>query len=83
VNPSADLDELTLQAIAEKTGGRYFRARDVAEFEAIYQLLDELEPVERDPQMFRPVKALFYWPLAAALLLVALLATIQLREQTV
>jgi len=83
VNPSADLDELTLQAIAEKTGGRYFRARDVAELEAIYQLLDELEPVERDPQMFRPVKALFYWPLAAALLLVALLATIQLRERTV
>lgn len=83
VNPSADLDELTLQAIAEKTGGRYFRARDLAELETIYQLLDELEPVERDPQMFRPVQALFYWPLAAALLLIALLATIQLRERTV
>ena len=25
-NPSADLDEDTLQAIADATGGRYFRA---------------------------------------------------------
>lgn len=83
VNPSADLDESTLQAIADKTGGRYFRARDLAELEAIYQLLDELEPVERDPQMFRPVKALFYWPLAAALLLIAMLAVRQIRERTV
>jgi Ca-activated chloride channel family protein len=83
VNPSADLDERTLQAIADKTGGRYFRARDAAELEAIYQLLDELEPVERDPQMFRPVQALFYWPLAAALLLIAMLAAIQIRERTV
>ena len=83
VNPSADLDERTLQTIADKTGGRYFRARDLAEFEAIYRLLDELEPVERDPQMFRPTKALFYWPLAAALLLMAALAVIQIRERTV
>ncbi len=28
VNPSADLDEDTLKAIAERTGGAYFRARD-------------------------------------------------------
>jgi len=28
VNPSADLDEDTLRTIAERTGGRYFRARD-------------------------------------------------------
>jgi len=83
VNPSADLDERTLQTIAAKTGGQYFRARDLAELEAIYQLLDELEPVERDPQTFRPTKALFYWPLAAALLLMAALAVIQIRERTV
>jgi len=32
VNPSRDLDEKTLTAIADKTGGRYFRARNIAEF---------------------------------------------------
>jgi len=83
VNPSVDLDEKTLQAIADKTGGRYFRARDSAELEAIYKLLDELEPVERDPQMFRPTKALFYWPLAGALLLTCVLVVLQARKGAV
>lgn len=31
INPSADLDEKTLKAIADETGGRYFRARDTNE----------------------------------------------------
>jgi Ca-activated chloride channel family protein len=69
VNPSADLDEKTLSAIAEKTGGRYFRARDTEQLEQIYALLDELEPVEKDVQRFRPQTALFYWPLAMGLIL--------------
>jgi Ca-activated chloride channel family protein len=69
INPSADLDEPTMQAIAEATGGRYFRARDTEEFGQIYALLDQLEPAESDERGFRPVKELFYWPLAAALLL--------------
>ncbi|MDH3645439.1 MAG: VWA domain-containing protein [Gammaproteobacteria bacterium] len=73
INPSADLDEKTLQAIATQTGGRYFRARDTAQLEEIYRLLDQLEPVEQDPKTFRPVKALFYWPLGGALMLAAIL----------
>ncbi|NOY83588.1 MAG: VWA domain-containing protein, partial [Nitrospirae bacterium] len=39
INPSADLDEKTLTAIAEKTGGRYFRARDTKALAEIYTLL--------------------------------------------
>lgn len=73
VNPSADLDEKTLQAIAEKTGGRYFRARDTEQLEQIYKLLDELEPIEKDAQRFRPQTALYYWPLATALILILIL----------
>jgi len=71
VNPSADLDEETLTAIAEKTGGRYFRARDVEALEKIYRLLDELEPIEQETQLFRPSQSLYYWPLAGALLVAA------------
>ena len=63
------LDEQTLNAIAEITGGRYFRARDVRGLQAIYGALDELEPVESDQQSFRPIDELFAWPLAAALIL--------------
>lgn len=69
INPSLELDEETLIAVAEKTGGQYFRARDTKEMEQIYQIIDELEPVEDDYQSYRPIKALFYLPLAIALLI--------------
>jgi Ca-activated chloride channel homolog len=71
INPSLDLDEKTLQAIADKTGGRYFRARDTEQLQEIYKLLDELEPIEKDVQRFRPQASLFYWPLAIALILMS------------
>lgn len=74
VNPSADLDEDTLRKIADLTGGRYFRARNTAELEGIYQLIDELEPIQQESEIFRPVKTLFYLPLAGATLLSFLLA---------
>ena len=35
INPSAELDEATLEAIAERTGGQYFRARDTESLEEI------------------------------------------------
>lgn len=72
VNPSADLDEHALVKIAESTGGRYFRARNAEELNNIYMLLDKLEPVEKDKQFFRPRAELFYWPLALALTLAAI-----------
>lgn len=72
VNPSADLDEKTLIKIAESTGGRYYRARNAEELENIYMRLDELEPVAKDRQYFRPHNELFYWPLSAALCLIGL-----------
>jgi Ca-activated chloride channel family protein len=72
VNPSADLDEDTLRAIAERTGGAYFRARDAEALSQIYHRLDELEPVESDQESVRPVDELFYWPLSVALLIAAL-----------
>lgn len=69
INPSRDLDETTMQSIADKTGGRYFRARDTEELENIYRLLDQLEPVERDSHPYRPRTELYPWPLGLALLL--------------
>lgn len=79
VNPSADLDEDTLRAIAEETGGRYFRARDARSLEKIYEILDELEPVESDVETIRPVDELFYWPLGIAYMLALLAALFSIR----
>lgn len=74
VNPSRDLDEPTMISIAEKTGGRYFRARNLEELENIHRELDRLEPIEMEAETFRPVQTLFYWPLAIALLISLALA---------
>ena len=70
MNPSEDLDEKTMTALATKTGGRYFRARDTEGLEKIYAMLDELEPVEKDKRYYRPRAELFPWPLGIALILV-------------
>jgi Ca-activated chloride channel family protein len=80
VNPSADLDEETLTGIAELTGGRYFRATDTATLQDIYHLVDELEPVEEAEAGFRPVKSLYYWPLAGAFALAGFLGVLSLAQ---
>ncbi len=83
INPSADLDEKTLTGIAELTGGRYFRAVDTAALQDIYRLVDELEPVERPEAGFRPVKSLYYLPLAGAFALAAFLIIVSLWQNLV
>jgi Ca-activated chloride channel family protein len=67
VNPSRDLDEVTLQKMANLTGGHYFRARDSKDLEKIYDMIDQLEPTEKDPEIFRPQINVYYLPLALAL----------------
>lgn len=81
VNPSVDLDEQTLSAIADQTGGRYFRARDVRELESIYAELDVLEPIEQEAESFSPTVALFHWPLGFAFLLSGLIGLSRLRSR--
>ncbi|GAB2929579.1 vWA domain-containing protein [Rheinheimera gaetbuli] len=79
VNPSQDLDERLLTQLAEDTGGRYFRARDLNELNQIYQLIDQLEPIERDTVTYRPQRSLLHWPLALALLLSFTLAALNIN----
>ena len=78
VNPSQDLDEETLLQIADKTGGKYFRARDPQELQQIYAEIDKLEPIPEE-QTFRPTKSLLHWPLSAAFAMIALLVLIRRR----
>lgn len=74
INPSRDLDEPTMVNIAEQTGGKYFRARNLEELDHIHRELDRLEPIEMQAETFRPVQTLFYWPLALAFFISLLLA---------
>ena len=76
----SDLDETTLKAIASKTGGQFFRARDIAQLQEIYQILDEIEPVTDENQSFRPVTELYQWPLAAAVILALVVSSIRRKQ---
>ena len=73
MTPSAELDEATLQQLAKKTGGRYFRARDSGGLREVYQIIDRMEPVPQNDQRLQPVTALYHWPLAVACAIALLL----------
>ena len=78
VNPSRDLDEDTMRAIAAQTGGQYFRARNLEELQEVHETLNRLEPIEQDDETFRPSRNLFHWPLGLAFGLSLLLALARL-----
>ena len=78
VNQNNDLDERTLTAIADLTGGKYFRARDPRELRSIYDQLNKLEPIDQDEELLRPITSLFHWPLALFLTFSLLIILIRL-----
>ncbi len=72
ITMQVDVDEASLSAIAELTGGRYFRATDRESLEAIYAEIDALETTEIDVESFTRYGELFHLPLIAGLVLVLL-----------
>ncbi|GGI84739.1 VWA domain-containing protein [Legionella impletisoli] len=69
MNAAADLDEETLQKVADITGGRYFRATDMQSLQNIYDTINRLERVSQDEETIRPQHDYYYWPLSLALVL--------------
>ncbi len=67
INPSAELDEEMLSAIADITNGRYFRARNTEELNSIYEYINELEAIELDTRSYRPSKSLLAYFLSISL----------------
>ena len=61
-----------LQHIAEATGGRFFRAEDRNALDQVYGTLDKLTPHQVHTLSHQPKKELFWWPLAAAIAVLAL-----------
>lgn len=62
-----DLDEPTLQEVAELTEGRYFRATDRESLETVYREIDELETTEVEVENFTRYGERFTPLLAAGL----------------
>ena len=67
-----EIDEKTLGAIAERTGGRYFRATDNAKLKAIYDEINRLEKSKVEVADFTTyTEEYLRWVLAALALLAA------------
>lgn len=77
-----EIDEASLRAISESTGGRYFRARDTEELAGIYAELDRLEAIEHAGAPQRPRRELYPWPLMAALGLFVIALAMSGRERS-
>src|SRR5689334_13385610 len=67
-----DIDEDTLQKIANRTGGKYYRADNTARFQAIYAEIDKLEKTEKEIKKFALHRELFAWVITPGLSLVLL-----------
>ena len=71
----SDLDEESLEDHCAKERAAAISARPMSlRLQQIYHALDQIEPMTKDQQSWRPVDELYAWPLAGALLLSALIA---------
>jgi len=78
-----DLDEDTLQGIAEITGGKYFKATNTKALEEIYKQIDVLEKTKVEVKEYMEYRELFEWFLLsglACLLLEIVLANTRFRK---
>lgn len=62
-----DVDEDTLKAIADETGGKFFRATDTESLKAIYGEIDRMEKTKHQLKKFEQRSELFAWALLPAL----------------
>jgi Ca-activated chloride channel family protein len=66
-NRPVRIDEALLQDVAKATGGRYFRARDGAALQSIYEQIDRLERAPVRARQYVQYDEQWRWPLSVAL----------------
>jgi Ca-activated chloride channel family protein len=71
-----DVDEDTLQKIAQMTGGQYYRADNAERFREIYAEIDKLEKTEAVINKYTQFKELFPWLVACGLVLLLIEVTL-------
>jgi len=67
-----DIDEDTLQKIADMTKGKYYRADNTEKFKSIYAEIDKLEKTEAEVKKFAHHQELFAWLISPSLALLLL-----------
>jgi Ca-activated chloride channel family protein len=71
------IDEETLKAIAEKTGGLYFRAENLEGLQEIYDTIDKLEKTEVKVDIFADYSEIYPWLLVPAVILLLVYAVLR------
>ena len=69
VYQESQLDEATLQQVAELTGGKYFRAEDSEGLKAIYAEINELEKSQVEVEVYNQYQELSGYLLVPAIML--------------
>jgi Ca-activated chloride channel family protein len=72
VTMTVDVDEKTLQAVANETGGLFYRATDTDSLQKIYEQINHYETSAQAVQKFEHVEELYRWPLFPSLGLLGL-----------
>jgi Ca-activated chloride channel family protein len=67
-----DVDEDTLQKIADMTGGKYYRADNTEHFQQIYGDIDKLEKSEAVVKKYTEIHELFAWFISGGLAVLAI-----------
>jgi Ca-activated chloride channel homolog len=72
-----DVDETTLQSVANDTGGQFYRATDTDSLQKIYEQINRYETSAQSVEKFEQVEELYRWPLFPALGLLGLWVLLQ------
>ena len=72
VMAQVDVDEKTLQTVADLTGGKFYRATDTDSLQKIYEQINRLETSAQTVQKFEHYDELYPWALVPALAILGL-----------
>ncbi|HVV83298.1 MAG TPA: VWA domain-containing protein [Kofleriaceae bacterium] len=72
-----EIDEDTLRAIADRTGGQYFRATDFGALRQVYKQIDALERSKIDEDRYGDHREYYPWLVAAAMIAIAIACTLR------
>jgi Ca-activated chloride channel family protein len=72
-----DVDEKTLQAVAEETGGKFYRATDTDSLQKIYEQINRFEKTAQTIQKYERTEELYLWALIPSLAILGLSFTLQ------
>jgi len=77
IRAKVDVDERTLQAVAQETGGKFYRATDTDSLQKIYEEINRFEKTAQTVQKFERTEELYPLALISALAILGLSLTLQ------